>query len=118
MFGQTDSNSDIADVRRDLASLRSLLLNANQSIYTLQSQLSVANQNIHTLQSQLAVANKDISCLKQETSQCNTAIAELRKKQTNFRFELKSEIDGINGNFTTLQTEQSSLIYDLEDIRK
>ena len=44
------SNSDIADIMRDLASLRNLLLKANQNIYTLQSQLSVTNQNIHTLQ--------------------------------------------------------------------
>ena len=126
------SNSDIVDIMRDLTSLRSLLLNANKNIFTLQSQLSVANQkintlqsqlsvankNIHTLQSQLAVANNDISSLKQETSQCQTVIDELKQNQTHLRFELKSEIDGIYGNFTAIQTDQSSLLYDVESIRK
>ena len=113
-----ESNSDIADIKRDLTSLRSLLLKANQNIFTLQSQLSVANKNIHTLQSQLAVANNDISSLKQETSQCKTAIAELKQNQTNLRFVLKTDIDGINGNFTALRADQSSLLHDIEDIRK
>ena len=126
------SNSDIADIMRDLTSLRSLLLRANQNMYTLesqlstanqnihtlQSQLSVANQNIHTLQSQLAVANKDISSLKQETSECKTEIDELKQNQTHLRFELKSEIDGINDNFTALRADQSSLLLDVDDIRK
>ena len=126
------SNSDIADIMRDLTSLRSLLLRANQNMYTLESQLStanqnihtlqsqvsVANQNIHTLQSQLAVANKDISSLKQETSECKTEIDELKQNQTHLRFELKSEIDGINDNFTALRADQSSLLLDVDDIRK
>ena len=103
---------------RDLASLRSLLLKANQNIFTLQSQLSAANKNIHTLQSQLSVANNDISSLKQGTSQCKTAIAELKQNQTNLCFVLKTEIDCINGNFTALRTDQSSLLHDIEDIRK
>ena len=112
------SNSDIANIMRDLTSLRSLLLRANQNIYTLQSQLSTANQNIHMLQSQLAVASKDISSLKQETSQCKTEIDELKQNQTHLRFELKSEIDDINENFTALRADQSSLLLDVDNIRK
>ena len=126
------SNSDISDILRDLATLRSLLLKANQNIYTLQSQLSIANQNIHTLQSQhsiaskdiytlqsqLAVANKDISSLKQETAQCKTEIDELKHNQTYLTLDLTSEIDGINRNFTALQTDQISLLHDVDDIRK
>ena len=112
------SNSGIADIMRDLASLRNLLLKANQNIYTLQSQLSEANQNIHTLQGQLVVANKDISSLKQETSQCKTVIDELIQNHTHLRFELKSEIDGIHWNLTALQTDQIGLLHDVEDMRK
>ena len=98
------SNSDIVDIMRDLTSLRSLLLKANQ--------------NIFTLKSQLAVANKDISSLKQETSQCKMVMNEVKQNQTHLRLELKSEIDGIKGNFTALRSGQSSLLHDVEDIRK
>ena len=58
------TNSNVANIMRDLTSLRSLLLRANQNIYTLQSQLNLANQNIHTLQNQLSVTNQEFSSLK------------------------------------------------------
>ena len=127
------SSSGISDIMRDLTTLRNLLLIANQNIYTLQSQFSIANQNIHTLQrqhsiasqdiytlqSQLVVANKEISSLKQETAQYKTEIDELKHNQTYYlTLDLTSNTDGINRNRTALQTDQISLLHDVDDIRK
>ena len=76
----TGTNPNVADIMRDLTSLRSLLLRANQNIYTLQSQLAVANQDIHSL--------------TQEVSQYKMTTDELKQNQTHLLVELRN----INNN--------------------
>ena len=111
------SNSEIADILKDLTSLRSLLLRANenisalkgelamanqnintlqsdgvlanQNIQTLKSQLAVANQDIHTLQNQVALANRDIRFLKQDATKYRNVINKLKYNQTHLSAELK-----------------------------
>ena len=102
------TNSNVADITRDLTSLRSLLLKANQNIHTLQSQLNLANQNIHTLQNQLSVTNQEFSSLKQETTQCKTSIDELKQNQTRLSVELRNIKS--NGIYGTLMTPSNQAV--------
>ena len=69
----TTNNFD--DVKKDLQSLRNLLL--------------TANGNIFALQKQLAVANKAISSLQQDNLHCKATIGKLTQNQTRLSNELK-----------------------------
>ena len=77
------TTNELDRVKKDLQSMRNLLL--------------TANENIFALQRQLAVANKAISSLQQESLRCNATIGKLTQNQTNFSTELKQ----INGNRAT-----------------
>ena len=101
------NNSDIADIMRDLTSLRNILLTSNQDIYTLQSQLSVANQNIRTLQSQLSVANQNIHSLQSQLDVAN---------QNNHT--LQSQLSVANQNIHTLQSQLAVANKDISSLKQ
>ena len=81
----TGTSFGLADVMRDLTSLRNLLL--------------IANQNIYDLQNNLALANKDISSLEQKISQQKAEMSELKQNQSHLTVTLRQTMNnGVQKN--------------------
>ena len=92
-----DFNAELANIWKELASVK--------------GQLRTATQERNSLQKQLNVANNEISVLKQETSQCRKDVNEIRRNQIEFLEEVKL----INGS-TTGRNETVDFTTKISDI--